>query len=363
MNGVLKSLDYWLFHAFDDVPKKGLSAFRVIFCSYLLIVGIKRFASEIASQNQLLYAPKRSLAAFFDLPSNYFFVGLDYLFITLIILVLVGFKTRWTSLLLGLCFLVGNSFIYSFGKISHGWLLITLLPFVFSFSNWGAYYSIDSKMSQGNENTKEEHWPLAIFAGLICIAMFSAGLEKLYHGWLFFDTEKTRYVFFRGWLYERPGLLTEWVLTIKSGFFWAVADYSVVIFELGFLYAIWNANKFRLWIIFAVIFHLSIYLFMGFSFTFNLICYFVFINWNFVLYQLKLNKILDGVYSRIKYWHVGILVMIGVFLKWEYKKPYLLKIFKPDGEILVFSIFGIAIILALGSVFYYLRTRHSKAPS
>ena len=348
-------MDRWLFHSFEDVSEKGLSAFRILFCSYLLIVGIKQFASAIASQNSLLYEPKRSLATFFDLPSHPFFVGLDYLFLILIILVFVGFKTRWTSLLLGLCFLVGNSFIYSFGKISHGWLLITLLPFVFSFSNWGAHFSMDSQMSK--KKTKEERWPLAIFAGLICIAMFSAGLEKLYHGWLFFDTEKARYIFYRGWLYERSGILTEWVLSIQSDFFWAVADYLVVIFEVGFLYAIWKANRFRVWITFALLFHLSIYLFMGFSFTFNLICYLVFINWIFVLDQLRLGKVLSAVFSRIRYWHAGILVGAGVFLKWEFRDPYLLKLFRPDGEILIFSIFGIALILTLGSIIYYLRTR------
>ena len=215
---------------------------------------------EIASQNPLLYDPKRSLAAFFDLPASSLFVGLDFLFLVLIILVLVGFKTRWTSLMLGLCFLVGNSFIYSFGKISHGWLLMTLLPFIFSFSNWGAHYSIDSKMNNESKNSQEENWTLAIFARLICIAMFSAGLEKLYHGWLFFDIEKVRYVFFRGLVYQRPGILTEWILSIQSHFFGGMLDYLVVIFELGFLYALWNANRFRLWIAFAIFFHFSIYL-------------------------------------------------------------------------------------------------------
>ncbi|MCP4457298.1 MAG: hypothetical protein GY816_04620 [Cytophagales bacterium] len=92
MKSLLKSMDQWLFRSFDDVLKNGLSAFRVVFCFYLLIVGIKRFAREISSQNPLLYEPKRSLAAFFDLPSNSFFVGLDYLFIILIILVLLGSK-------------------------------------------------------------------------------------------------------------------------------------------------------------------------------------------------------------------------------------------------------------------------------
>ena len=175
---------------------------------------------EIASQNPLLYDPKRSLAAFFDLLASSLFVGLDFLFLVLIILVLVGFKTRWTSLMLGLCFLVGNSFIYSFGKISHGWLLMTLLPFIFSFSNWGAHYSIDSKMNNESKNSQEENWPLAIFARLICIAMFSAGLEKLYHGWLFFDTEKVRYVFFRGLVYQRPGILNRMDSINSISFFW-----------------------------------------------------------------------------------------------------------------------------------------------
>ncbi|MCP4457299.1 MAG: hypothetical protein GY816_04625 [Cytophagales bacterium] len=263
-------------------------------------------------------------------------------------------------MLLGVCFLVGNSFIYSFGKISHGWLVITLLPFVFSFSNWGAHYSIDSKINNGNKNSKEEHWPLAIFAGLSCIAMFSAGLEKLFHGWLFLDTEKSRYVFFRGWLYERPGFLTEWVLSIQSKFFCAFADYSIVIFELIVMWAVWKANLFRGWIVLSMIFHFSVYVFMGFTFTYNMICYLVFFSWNFVLDQLRLRKLLDAVFSRIKYWHVAILIVIAVVIKWNFRHPYILKIFKPVGDVIVLFVFSIAFLLTVGPSFIISRQGMEK---
>lgn len=357
MKRVLNFIDTWLFECFADVPAKGVSAFRVVFCFYLLIIGMKSYAKEIASLNPELYDPRSSLAIFFDLPGNSFFVGLDYLILILIILVFVGYKTNWTSLLLGICILIGNSFIYSFGKISHGWLLVLLVPIIFSFSNWGAYYSLDSKIEPQKE---VKYWPITVFAMLIGIAMISAGLEKVFHGWLLWDYDAVRYTFYRGIVYEKTAPLAEWVLAIQSKFFWEFADYSIVIFEVGFLVSMWKSNWFRFWMIQAIVFHLSVYLFMGFTFTMNLVCYLIFVNWALVLYKLRLDSILERIFSKIKQWHAWLLVGLGIFLKWQFGKPYLFNHLHIDKGTLVLTVFGVAALLIIGSSLLYLKKKEAN---
>ena len=354
MRKMLNLIDKWLFESFNDIPAKGLSAFRVVFSFYFLIVGFRSYASNIRSISPVLYDPKRSFATFFELPSQTFFIGLDYLILILLILVLVGYRTKWTTLLLGFCFLIGNTFVFSFGKISHGGLLVMLTPIIFSFSNWGAYYSLDSKYGFSKQVNS---WPIALFALLFSIAMLSAGLEKLYHGWLEFDYEKVRHVFYRGLIYEKHGVLTELILSIQSKVFWKVADYSVVIFEVGFILVVWRSNLFRFWIALAIVFHLSIYLFMDVTFLLNLVCYVVFINWAFILDKLRMDRFLEMIFVKIRLWYVGLLVVLFVFLKWQYRTAYLFKHLKFDKDNFTYSIFGLAIILTLGSIFYYLKNR------
>lgn len=350
-------IDKWMFNSFDDISSKGLSAFRVFFSAYLLIVGDGTYARLITPHNQVLYDPKRSLAVFFELPSQTFFIGLDYLILILLVLVLVGYQTRWSTLLLGICFLIGKSFEYSFGKISHGELLVMLTPIIFSFSNWGAYYSIDSKSSTFK---KIHRWPITLFVLLFAIAMFSAGLEKIEGGWLLIKFDAVRYIMYRGLLYEKIGILTELTLNISSGIFWELIDYSVVIFEVGFLIAIIKANWFRFWIILAVIFHLSVWVFMDVTFSDNLICYLLFINWGFVLDRLKLDIILERIYSRIKLLHVGLAVVIMSFIKWQFMSPYLLDHLRISNDLFTYSIFMIALVLVFGSVYHFYQKRKLK---
>ncbi|CAN5827838.1 hypothetical protein BH23ACT10_BH23ACT10_17560 [soil metagenome] len=53
-------------------------------------------------------------------------VALTVVVVILYVAVLFGYRTRWSSLLLGAALLIGNSFVYTFGKINHDEMFIAL---------------------------------------------------------------------------------------------------------------------------------------------------------------------------------------------------------------------------------------------
>ena len=229
---LIKRLDSWLENSYDDIPDKGLSLFRIIYCLYILFFGVRQYSPKIKSYSLDLYDPPLSLASFFELPPNIFFVVIDYGIVILVPFVLFGLFTKPTSFLLGICFLVGNTFLYSFGKISHGKLLLMLIPLLFAFSNWESNYSIDSKRKSIGS---PRYYLVGLYAILIGLAMFSAGLEKVTGGWLNTSYSAVRYTILRRVVYAEYGFLSEWILSVSSRIFWEFIDYSVVFFEVFFV--------------------------------------------------------------------------------------------------------------------------------
>lgn len=281
-------LDKIIFDSFNLSPES-MGLYRIAYALFLLIFGVPNF-TWISNFPAIFYNPPMvSLHTFFSgFPSYWFLVLLSVGICVLTTLLLFGYKTRYTSLLLAVFIFTGKSFAYSFGKIDHDFL-IWIIPLIMAFSNWGAAYSLDAKY--GGPNKTVQNWPVTLLALVLCLAMFSAGLPKLLDGWLDFSTHAVRGHFLREYyLNERQDLMAPLFLNLNSPFIWEFFDYAGVLLEIFFLIAIIRPNLFRFFLINAVIFHLFNYLMLNISFTVNFVLYLLFIDWKMVLDKLgKVN--------------------------------------------------------------------------
>ena len=126
-----------------------LALFRILFATFYLFTfgGIYRF-DWMASFPSFFYNPPPSFGSLFDsFPNVYFLHGVNLVLPVLAIFVLMGYKTRYTSLLFGLLLIVNSSFLNSFGKISHSHL-VPFTALIFAFSGWGAKFSFDEFLNK-----------------------------------------------------------------------------------------------------------------------------------------------------------------------------------------------------------------------
>ena len=266
------------------LPLDHLAIFRIFFSLFIFFfIGYPRF-DWIASFPDFFYSPSLSIASFFDsFPSQNFFVIINFLLPLLILFVLVGYKTFWTSILLGILFIVVSSFEFAFGKINHSHFIpFTLM--LFSFSGWGKRLSVDFYLSNKIEikqHAKSAKNVLPLYALIISFSYFTSGFSKLVGGWLELDFQAAyAYLVKNFYFIERQAYFSSYALDVNSLFIWEVIDYIVVIVEMIPLFFIFNKKVFSIGLFFIVCFHLIVYLVFNISFGFYplLLCVFI-INW------------------------------------------------------------------------------------
>jgi hypothetical protein len=90
---------------------------------------------------------------------------------------------------------------------------------------------------------------------------------------------------------EGGGPLSAWLAYITNPLFWEALDFAAVIFELGFLVAVFQQRLFRMWMGLAVVFHFSNYLMLGIPFFFNVPVYAAFLPWERISQLLKESRL------------------------------------------------------------------------
>jgi len=351
---LLKKFNSWLFDEYDFVDGKMLGAFRIFFSTCLLFFGVIGF-KKIANYPIQLYKPEKSLAIWFDLPPSGFFLFLDYFILVLILFLLFGFKTKWVSISLGLSLIIGQTFLFSFGKIDHGLLLTSFLPIVMAFSNWGAHFSIDSIKGEKKVHT----WPISLMSLVLGFGMFTAGLQKLIGGWLNPKFPAIRSHIFRSFVNQREGIMTNFMLSIRSNFFWESLDIMIVLFELGFLIAVLNRKWFRMWMAFAVLFHAGVILTMNIPFFQNVVVYFLFLNWVFIMKGLRFQRLLKAIQPIFSLYGMSAFVAIFLTIKYFFGEAYLIPVIHLGNLISGFILFGLAGFVIIGGYIY----NRKKSPS
>ncbi|MFW6348369.1 MAG: HTTM domain-containing protein, partial [Cyclonatronaceae bacterium] len=228
---------------------------------------------------ELFFPPPGIMMLFGGFPPAWFFNGIELLLMVSLTAVLLGWKTTFFSILTGLLIFTGNGFSFSMGKINHD-VLLPLVPLIMAFSNWGARFSIDS--STGLKNKDVQNWPVVMLSLLLGYMMMTAGFAKLLGGWLDISTQATYgHLLNQHFVNGRTGLLSSFFIGLEQPVFWIFLDYATIIFEIGFLPAVFFPRIFRLFVGFAVIFHFSVMVMLNISFLPNLGAYSLFlVNWN-----------------------------------------------------------------------------------
>ena len=321
--------DKIIFESFVLSPKS-MGLYRICYALFLLIFGVPNFI-WISKYPAVFYNPPLvSLHTFFSsFPSYWFLFAISLGTCVLTLLLLFGYKTRLTSILLAVFIFTGKSFAYSFGKIDHDFL-IWIIPLIMSFSNWGAAYSLDAKLNQ-QQDKEVQSWPVVLLALVLCLAMFSAGLPKLLEGWLDVSTHAVRGHFLREYyLNERQELLAPLFLNLNFPLIWEFFDYSGVFLEIAFLFAIIRPNIFRFFVLSAILFHVFNYLMLNIAFTINFILYLLFIDWDLVIGKLKKGGTLLTVERAI---NIKSLLGVGVV----YTSFYVIYLLTSEGASFVVS--------------------------
>ncbi len=276
-------LDRWLFDSFRPTAR-GLAAYRIAYALFVLLLldpGHSPYFNfhPLADLPDSFFLPPPGLMQLFSgFPPRWFFAGLHLLLDLSLVALLFGYRTRLASWLTGLLFLIGFGFLFSAGKINHV-ILFVLLPWVMSFSNWGAAWSLDARL--GRTRPDVEGWPLALLALLIGFAMFTAGFTKLLGGWLDPTTHAAR----GHWLKQyfvigRRDLLADLATAPLPAGLWELMDWGTVLLEVGFLPAVFAPGLFRGFLGLMVLFHLSTALLFNITFVQNLIVYAAFLPWD-----------------------------------------------------------------------------------
>lgn len=265
---------------------KSLSAFRVVAGLFLLIAYMPSFSWIANMPSTFFYPPVFSIANMFDtFPGRLFFCLIDGLVLISLICVTIGVKARVSALVYLIACLVGLSFQYSFGKISH-----TILSYVMmgcmAFSGWGRHLAVLPDKKSKYDNTAKS---LSLFGVLLCFGMFTAGFEKALY-WVDFDLQFNGFLgwsqnsIFKDYKYH---LLAPYVKYFPS-LFLELFDYIAVCFELSPLLFLLHARRsWKIWLLMACIFHLINALLLNVPYPRHIIVYLVFIDFRWLYQKLK----------------------------------------------------------------------------
>jgi hypothetical protein len=128
-----------------------------------------------------------------------------------------------------------------------------------------------------------------LLAVLIAAGFLTAGFGKAI-AWIDFDSTENGFLC---WLYRgyyslnRQHLLAPLAVQLRPLWLWEMADIAAVLFELGFLLAMFRRRSMYLWLFFASGFHLINCLVLNISFFVYSICYVAFVPWAELLPRLK----------------------------------------------------------------------------
>ena len=280
---------------------QSLSTLRILYGLFIILFATPNYSWIGKVPQSLFLPPFFSLGNLFNsFPSYPWLLTIDIVLIICTICLLLGIKARYAGILFSLCYIIGSSFKFSFGKIDH---LIMFPVFILglSFTNWGVDYALipDQKVSK-----QVQRRILAILAVLLCFGMFTAGAEKAIR-WIDLDLETGGFLawFFQGFFsLEKKYLLAPFVLLVPPQTF-EIFDYFAVVFELSPMIALLAGKKWwQLWLLVASIFHLGNTVLLNIPFTLYALIYLSFIPVSFSFLktaQIYLSKAQVALFTSI----------------------------------------------------------------
>jgi uncharacterized membrane protein YphA (DoxX/SURF4 family) len=304
----LSKFDSWIFDSYQFSPD-ALALYRIFYALFAIFIiipghppyGYYGFLNGLPGD--FFLPPPGPMMFFGTFPPGWVFVLIEGALIVSLISLLIGWKTSFSSIIVAICFLVGNGFSYSLGKINHD-LFLPLIPLVMLFSNWGSAWSIDGLIRQQFGNPKHpkedvQNWPITLLTLFLGFMMFTAGFPKILGGWL--DPGKFAtygHLLNQHFVNSRTALLSEFFINLNVPIFWTLIDYFTIIFEIGFLFAIIKPKLVRLFCALAIIFHFGVMMMLNISFLPNLTIYSLFLfNWNLIANNLGIQKHFNSAFN------------------------------------------------------------------
>lgn len=229
----------------------------------------------------LFHAPPGPLRLLSGFPSVPTLLALEVLRSIALIMVGLGWWTKFASIFTWLMLSITYGLTYCMGNIDHN-ILIVITPLILAFANWGDRFSIDALRGR-RAPAQQQQWPLRLLAFLIGWAWFVAGVTKVLTGWLSFSSEAARGYFVVKYLtVGRQFGLANWIAAHDSLVAWEVLDWFTVIFEMSILFTVPWWRAFRIALAIATTFHLSVLLIMNIDFNHAVVAYGAFVSWTAV---------------------------------------------------------------------------------
>lgn len=270
-----RQIDRWLFEEYRADPDS-LALYRIIYASYVLVVDLP-WGLWVRDLPQASFNPPVSIAALFtDYPPFWVMLALNAVAIVAAAALLIGWRTVASSLTLALMLLLLHGFSFADGKIDQI-AVIVLIPLTLAYSGWGGALSIENRNQPPSAN---QPWLLALLALLTGFALFTAGLGKVSGGWLKPASLGTRWHLL--WNYYSVGretLAGSWALQHLPRWGWKAMDWSVAVWEAGFVLTVFRRRWCRVACAFGAFFHLGVWMLFDITVAENLIAYGAFVSW------------------------------------------------------------------------------------
>lgn len=314
---------------------------RILFCIGFFIFGLPSF-HQISSFDLVFFDPPPGISLLIGpITSGEFWWIFDIILRVVFIGVLAGFRTKESSILLGLLLLFGFTYDYSYGKINHN-IFPVIFPLIMAFTNWGGALSIDS-LKKENLKITPKGWPLTFLSFLLGWGYFTAGLPKLIGGWLDPSYSSTAgFILRRYYSSSGPLYLNEMFVKINSLFINKVFDYSTLLFELGFILTIFWAVVFMRAIAIAALFHLGVLLTVNIPFSLHVLVFLPYIVYFYFDKNSRLSVNFEKFFIKNKKYFLGALFILAIAIITDYNQ----KLFEFHPHLILFLI-GIPSILML----------------
>lgn len=293
-------LERWVQESYHVSPQ-GLALYRMLFAAHLVVLTLVEYvraASWLPHMPKALYYPPLGPMIFAPgLPTVSVMWGLIITLACASLALFVGYRTTLASVVVGVCMMSLDASLYSLGKIDHGRVLISVLPWIMSLSGWADAWSVDSRRPLAKRvSTVDRSWPVALLALFVGFGLMSAGLPKLLGGWLSWETQASYAKTYINCLQlGRDRLLAVFAIGHPHRVLWEFLDWATVFFEIGFLVAVPWRRLFHIFLILAVYFHWGVLLTMNIPFPDQMIVYAAFLPWTTIAQRPRSVELAKGV--------------------------------------------------------------------
>jgi uncharacterized membrane protein YphA (DoxX/SURF4 family) len=289
-----------------------LAVIRILFSLYTIVCGVIPNLAYLADLPATFYSPPISIGlAWTGFPPVWMAYALHIIGYVLCTLLCLGIATRPVSLALTMYFCVCYTFVFSLGKINHNTAYI-LLPGLLAWSSWGSVFSIDGLRQQYSPDLPKKNvhdrFVVFLYAFTLGWLYFTAAIPKIVGGWLSLDTQAVY-----GWCIQtffvehQQEFLASWFLETLSPFLWECADWSVIMFEGGFLIASLHKSSMRIWCCGAIFFHWLVINTLNIPSAGFIVCYLLF-------FEKELSGMTRGIHSLLRYRYSRIISIISMIV-------------------------------------------------